>query len=103
MIKLHVRCAICPQGLFPKQTFVLPLCKKCLLKTMGKEKLLVPRISPFPKVLSILSENFLTYESNLKLTSANSFSINECKICGLRKDSEETLQNLSFFFLISFR
>ena len=60
-----------------------------LLKTLWeKEKLLVTSnllqaISPFPTVFSTHSDNFLPFSSNLKLSSANSFSLEESKICRL--------------------
>ena len=43
-----------------------------------KEKLLIT-------VFSTHSENFLPFSSNLKLLSANSFSVEESKICRLGK------------------
>ena len=39
----------------------------------------------FPKVFSTLLENFLTFLSNLKMSSADSFSLEEPKICRLEK------------------
>ena len=39
---------------------------------------------PFPP-FSILLNNFLPFSSTLKLSSANSFSLEESKICGLGK------------------
>ena len=50
-------------------------------------------ISPFPTVFSILLENFLPFSSMLKLSSANSLSLEESTICGLGKGLSE---NLSF-------
>ena len=40
-------------------------------------------ISPFPTVFSTRLDNFLPFLSNLKLSSANSFSLEESKICCL--------------------
>ena len=40
-------------------------------------------ISPFPTVFSTLFENFLPFSASLKLSSANSFSLKESKICRL--------------------
>ena len=40
-------------------------------------------ISPFPTVFSTHLDNFLPFSSNLKLSSANSFSLEESKICRL--------------------
>ena len=42
-------------------------------------------ISPFSTVFSIHFGNFLLYSSKLKLSSANSFGLEESKICRLRK------------------
>ena len=38
---------------------------------------------PFPTVFSTRLDNFQPFSSNLKLSSANSFSLEESKICGL--------------------
>ena len=52
-----------------------------LLKTLwGKE---LRAISPFPTVFSTRLDNFIPFLSNLKLSSANSFSMEESKICRL--------------------
>ena len=40
-------------------------------------------ISPFPTVFSTRFDNLLPFSSNLKLSSANSFSLEESKICRL--------------------
>ena len=40
-------------------------------------------ISPFPTVFSTGLDNFVPFSSNLKLSSANSFSLEESKICHL--------------------
>ena len=40
-------------------------------------------ISPFPTVFSTRLDNFLPFSSNLKLSSANSFSLEASKICRL--------------------
>ena len=42
-------------------------------------------ISPFPTVFSTRFKNFLTFSSNLKLSSANSLSFEKSKICRLGK------------------
>ena len=42
-------------------------------------------ISPFPTVFPIGLENFMPFSSNLKLSSANSLRLEECKICRLGK------------------
>ena len=43
----------------------------------------IVRNKQFPKVFSTFSGNFLSFSSNLKLSSANSFSLEESKICCL--------------------
>ena len=42
-------------------------------------------ISPFPTVFSTRLDNFLPFSSNLKLSSANCFSLEESKICRSEK------------------
>ena len=42
-------------------------------------------MSPFPKVSCTLYENFQPFSSKLNLSSANSFSLEESKICHLGK------------------
>ena len=54
--------------------------KQNLLKTLWEKERI---ISPFPTVFSIHLDNFLPFLSNLKLLSANSFSLEESKICRL--------------------
>ena len=76
------------------------VCTACLLKTLWeKEKLLVTSnfsfshrvfkqlraISPFPTVFSTCLEKVLPFSSNLKLSSATSFSLEESKIYRLGK------------------
>ena len=69
---------------FLNKPLFLRVCYKSLLKTLWeKEKSLA--ISPFPTVFSTLFENFQPFSFNLKLFSANSFSLEESKICCLEK------------------
>ena len=66
----------------PFKPWFLLVCSTSLLKTLWeKQKLLA--ISSFPTVLSTCLENFLPFPSKLKLSSANSFSLEESKICCL--------------------
>ena len=66
---------------FPKQALVFTcLLYKSFDNTEGKEE-----IAPFPTVFSTLLENFPPFSSNSKLLSANSFSMEESKICRLGK------------------
>ena len=44
-------------------------------------------ISPFPIVVSMLLDNLLPFPSNLELSSANSFRLEESKIFRLGKSS----------------
>ena len=69
-------------NLFPNKPWFLHVCSTCL----GEKKLLLTSSFPFRTVFSILSENFLPFSSNLKLSSANTFSLEESKICHLGKD-----------------
>ena len=60
----------------PNKNWFLRVCSTNLSKTLAKGA-----ISPFPAVFSTLMENFLLSPPNLKLSSANSFSLRESKIC----------------------
>ena len=75
-------------GFFQNQPWFLHVCSTNLSKTLWeKEKLLVKSNFSFShSVFFILLENFLPFSSNLKLSSANSFSFEESKICCLGKD-----------------
>ena len=58
--------------------------KQAFLKTLWeKEKLLVTSNFSFSTVFSNHFDNFLPFNSNLNLSSANSFSLEESKICRL--------------------
>ena len=71
---------------FPNKPWFLRVYRTSLLRTLWeKDKLLVRAIYPFPTVFSIRFDNFMTFSSNLKLSSANSFSLEESKICRLGK------------------
>ena len=61
---------------FPNKPWFLRVCRINLLKTCGKRA-----ISPFPSVFSTHMDNFLPFSSKLKLSSANSFSLEKSKIC----------------------
>ena len=64
---------------FPlNDTFRRPLGNKPFENTLGKGA-----ISPFSTVFSTYLDNFLPFLSNLKLSSANPFSLEESKICYL--------------------
>ena len=71
---------------FPNKPWFLHVWSTSLLKTLWeKEKLLGSNLSfsraicPLRKVFSSNSENFLPFSSNLKLSSAKSFSLEESK------------------------
>ena len=78
---------------FPNKPWFWHVCSTSLLKTLWeKEKLLLKRaISPFLTVFSTHLKNFLPFSSNLKLSSANYFSLHQSKTLsfgkGLRKFS----------------
>ena len=58
--------------------------KEAFWKHCGKRRNCSYRaISPFPAVFSTCLDNFLPFLSNLKLSSANSFSLDESKMCRL--------------------
>ena len=59
---------------------------KSFENTLGKRRnCSLQAISPFPTVFSILSDNFQPFSPKSKLLSANSFSLEESKICHLGK------------------
>ena len=71
---------------FQNKPWFLHFCRTSLLKTLlEKEKLLVMSNFSFPTVFFTSMESFLPFLSNLKLSSANSFSLKESKICCLGK------------------
>ena len=70
-------------NLFPNKPWFLLVCSTNLLKTL--KTLRERTISPFPTVFSTLLENFLSFSSHLKLSSANCFSLEESKIYRLGK------------------
>ena len=71
---------------FPKQSLVFTcLQHRSFENTVGKGETACNEHSPFPAVFSTHLESFLPFLSNLKLLSANSFSLEESKICCLGK------------------
>ena len=71
---------------FPKQALVFRnLQYKHFENTVGKGE--IARYEQFPlfPVFSTLLEKFLPFSSNLKLSSANTFSLERSKICCLGK------------------
>ena len=57
--------------------------KQAFWKNWEKENLLVTSNFSFSHSVSTRSDNFLPFSSNLKLSSANSFNLEESKICRL--------------------
>ena len=80
---IHVTLLFVP---FPNKPWFLRVCRKSLLKTLWeKEKLVITSNFSFPSMFSTCLRNFLPFTSNLKLSSANSFSLVEPIICRLGK------------------
>ena len=68
---------------FPHDTFDAP-GKQAFGKHCGKKRNCSSRaISLFPTVFSTRMDNFLPFSLNLKLSSANLFSLDESKTCCL--------------------
>ena len=64
----------------------LSVCCTSLLKTLGKENFLkTSNFSFFPTMFCTLKGDFLIFSLDLKLSSANSFSSEETKLCCLGK------------------
>ena len=71
---------------FPNKPCFLHVCSISLLKHRGKIKNCSYRaISPFPTVFSTILDNFLPFSLNMKLSTANYFSLEESTICRLGK------------------
>ena len=72
---------------FPKQSLVFTcLLSKSFENTAGKGEIARnEQFLLFPQCFSTHLENFLLFSSNLKLSSANSVSLGESKICRLGK------------------
>ena len=73
---------------FPKQALVLTCLQyKSFENTVGKGEIARnEQFLLFPTVFSTHLENFMPFSLNLKLSSANCFSLEESKICRLGKD-----------------
>ena len=86
---------------FPNRPWFLHVCSTSLLEnTVGKGEIAHnERFLLFPTMFSTLSEKFLPFSSNLKLSSANSFNLEESKICRLGKGECLTWYNVSRGFL----
>ena len=71
---------------FPNKPWFLRFCSTSLLKTLWeKEKLLLTSNFSFSHTVFYSFKTFLPFSSNLKLLSANSFSLEESIICHLVK------------------
>ena len=68
---------------FPNKSWFSRVCSASLLKTLREKDKLLVTIYPFPTVFSACLEKFLPFLSSLKLSSANSFNLEESKICRL--------------------
>ena len=58
---------------------------RCAIKQHSFRNCSKRAISPFPTVFSVLLKNYLPFSPKLKLSSANSFNLEEFKICCLGK------------------
>ena len=74
----------------PNKPWFLSVCSTSFSKTLWKkEKLLFMSNFSFSQCFYLL-ENFLPFSSNSKLSSANSFNLEESKICHLGKGKDCT-------------
>ena len=67
---------------FPNKQVFTCLQHKSFENTVGKEEI---AISPIPSLFSTCLDKFLPFSSNLKMSSANYFSLEEHEICRLGK------------------
>ena len=80
-----------PFNSFPNKPWFLHVCSTSLLKTLReKEKLLVTGNFSFSHSVFHRFEELSSFFINLKLLSANSFSLEESKICCLGNGYQET-------------
>ena len=72
---------------FPKQALVFTCLQyKSFENTVGKEEITHnEQFLLFPQCFLLILENFLQFSSNMKLSSAKSFCLEESKICCLGK------------------
>ena len=71
---------------FPNKPWFMCLQCKTFENTVGKGEIARnEQISPFPTLFSTCLKNFLPFSSDLKLSSANSFSLEESKILSFGK------------------
>ena len=89
---------------FPKQALVFKsLQYKSFENTVGQVEIARnEQFLLFPQFFSTLLDNFLPFSSNLKLSSANSLSLEQSKICRLGKGSLTILKTISCLFLTDF-
>ena len=80
---------------FPNKPWFLRVCSTSLLRTLReKEKSLVMSDFSFSHSVFTCLENFLAFSSNLKLLSANPFSLEESEICHLERVNFFTTFNI---------
>ena len=72
---------------FPNKPCILRVCSTSLFENaVGKGEVAQnEQFLLFPQVFSVHLENFLPFSLTLKLSSANSFNLEESKICRLGK------------------
>ena len=92
---------------FPNKPWFLRVCSVSLENTEGKGEIAHNKqFLLFPPVFSTCFKNFLSFFSNLKL-SVNSFSLEESKICRLRKGETKHhinihLQSKMYMYILHF-
>ena len=93
------------KGLFPRDIKRLPafppfpnMFSKGVFLRDSNSALAGKAISPFPTVFSAGLDNFLPFSSNLKLSSANSFSLEGSKICRLVMVNYQLNHNIDWYF-----
>ena len=82
---------------FPNKPWFLRVCSIGLLeKTVGKGEIAHgEQFLLFPQCFLLVWRTFLPFSSNMKLTSANSFSLEKSKICRLGKGELYPMTTLS--------
>ena len=78
---------------FPNKPWFLHVCSTSLWKTLGRgETAINGQFLLFPQCFLLFLENFLQFSSNLKVSSANSFSLEDSKNLSFGKGLRNQIQ-----------
>ena len=89
-----------PVNLFPNKSWFLRVCSTSILKTMWEKGEIArdEQFLLFPQYFLPFLGNFLSFSSNVKLSSATTFNLEESIICRFGKGSSMLICRLLFVF-----